>query len=92
MPDTVESLIRQAIQTLTVPAAEYVPAIPDAWEILERALAALSQPDEARDARCRVVTDEMVTAAADVLLGYKQPIFWDRVRAALDAAMSKEQP
>lgn len=40
MPETVESLIRQAIQTLTVPAAEYVPAIPEAWAILERALLA----------------------------------------------------
>jgi hypothetical protein len=51
MPETAASLIRQAIHTLTVPAAEYCPAIPDAWAILERALAlALQAESEARDA------------------------------------------
>lgn len=39
MPETVRSLIERAIQTLTVPAAEYVPAISDALNILDRALA-----------------------------------------------------
>ena len=33
-----ESALREVLSELTVPAAEYVPAIPAAWAIIERAL------------------------------------------------------
>lgn len=46
MPDPREeaiALLRQALsdvkRTLTIPAAEYVPAIPDAWTLIDAALA-----------------------------------------------------
>ena len=33
-----EAALREVMETLTVPAAEYVPAIPDAWGVIRRAL------------------------------------------------------
>jgi hypothetical protein len=36
--EALEAALRRVLHTLTIPAAEYVPAIPDAWAIIEDAL------------------------------------------------------
>ena len=41
--DEIEAALKRTNAELTVPAAEYVPAIPAAWKHLEAALAALAQ-------------------------------------------------
>ena len=36
--EILERALRDVNQVLIVPAAEYVPAIPDAWNVIDRAL------------------------------------------------------
>lgn len=80
-------LLDDLSKTLTVPAAEYVPAIPDAWAIIDQLRAALrteprpSSSDQAVEARGlpRLPTDEQIELFAAKLVRERR-LIWSGFR------------
>lgn len=91
--------LKNVNRALTIPAAEYVPAIPEAWTLIDRALqsttlgdALLAELAEAQKDTARLNwLDEKIVNVIDLDDGKVIDIRGLAVRGAIDAAMSQSE-